>query len=645
MRIFAWLYSIWLSILSLFSRAPTQPIQKEVANLEEMRNRRLAKFSSGTVERTLENQENQLENEKKEEIVEKKEIPEKHNEIVTVEDKKASPVRPKKEQTKKPVAPLKGKAKIPEEQITKLQNSQQLKNSQEIPIKSEEKKQEKSVKEVEADPVKEPEVIPLKNSNLINLEYSGENKNLLSDSTENLVNQFGLFVSRILPKILKFTLEGERGTDSLFYIPNFACAIQNSGEIINETHLDLILLEILELKKNKSNVDYLIECYRDSYSLIRTTKPLEKKEFLNSLNNRLISYFISLFDNNSSFSGNFQANTQNFVTKLSEYQFPTGFLAKLNEELQARGKIQQFYNPVLLQLESFVKQLDFTKQVGSLSNCLAFFTSDPNLIELLVNSPSFLAQIDVNGKVIENYTLLGSFLRFGCSIDERQIAPEALTAYQSFSSLSRPQIQNISNFLMKQLESIQSTVFSSMKSIVKSSPHAKEKLISWFIQAIHSNKDAGKLHYDPAFVSSDSFRCNVSLVLLQFCLPFLHDSSAVRFIPFIFLFISFSLFRLYSRFVNHLFSPFPCLFLPLPSSSSSTREASWFYVVGSLVFSLTIFENWVSGFGQLYFPLLCFPDSLFLIPCGFGGTLFISPFNRKFLQFKYLLMDGCFWID
>src|SRR3990167_3023027 len=131
MRIFAWLYSIWLSILSLFSRAPTQPIQKEVANLEEMRNRRLAKFSSGTVERTLENQENQLENEKKEEIVEKKEIPEKHNEIVTVEDKKASPVRPKKEQTKKP-APLKGKAKIPEEQITKLQNSQQLKNSQEI---------------------------------------------------------------------------------------------------------------------------------------------------------------------------------------------------------------------------------------------------------------------------------------------------------------------------------------------------------------------------------------------------------------------------------------------------------------------------------------------------------------------------------
>ena len=92
-------------------------------------------------------------------------------------------------------------------------------------------------------------------------------------------------------------------------------------------------------------------------------------------------------------------------------------------------------------------------------------------------------------------------------------------------------------------------------------------------------------------------------------------------IPFIFLFISFSLFRLFDVLLVLSQS------LIFPSSSSSTREnTSCFYVF------LTVFENWVSGFGQLYFPLLWFPDSLFLIPCGFGGTLFISPFIGNFFN-------------
>jgi ubiquitin conjugation factor E4 B len=115
-------------------------------------------------------------------------------------------------------------------------------------------------------------------------------------------------------------------------------------------------------------------------------------------------------------------------------------------------------------------------------------------------------------------SILGPFFRFSpFGTDDPKLAEEN---FGMPSQRTRTNVDTVWHSYRLSLRNLHSMLHQITYLIIKSSPDAKEAMLTYFASVITRNEARAKMHIqDSKTVSSDGFMCNIYAVLLKLCDP------------------------------------------------------------------------------------------------------------------------------
>ncbi|KAM0754000.1 hypothetical protein T439DRAFT_298470 [Meredithblackwellia eburnea MCA 4105] len=123
---------------------------------------------------------------------------------------------------------------------------------------------------------------------------------------------------------------------------------------------------------------------------------------------------------------------------------------------------------------------------------------------------------------IEFFSLLGPFLRLSTFPDA---FPGIASAYfPNPIDTPRGNLESAFGSLRGTLRMVQNTLFRSVDNIVRSSPTAREAVLSYLGHVVNANAKRAAMRVDPATVSTHGFVINLHSILLSFATPFMDPS-------------------------------------------------------------------------------------------------------------------------
>lgn len=194
--------------------------------------------------------------------------------------------------------------------------------------------------------------------------------------------------------------------------------------------------------------------------------------------------------------------------------------------------LREVFEPILMELSQTCVQEGILGRnlLPTLDTIQALLQLHPAMISVLLGSP--LWRGPYTAPMICHATLLGSFL--GLGVDPhytkplRELLPHMVTAMEGdvpeddpSSSVSNAQVASAMYALRTALELLVSRLHGLLLFIIKSSPMAKEAVLSWWAWLASINGERLKMHVREETVSDDRLLANMFMVLLRFCGPFL----------------------------------------------------------------------------------------------------------------------------
>ncbi|KAL6940450.1 hypothetical protein ACO0QE_004351 [Hanseniaspora vineae] len=284
---------------------------------------------------------------------------------------------------------------------------------------------------------------------------------------------------------------------------------QDSNKLINDSvvacqdaisNYALILLQLDEFSSYGSQfemVKYIIENLNDcnEFLVAIVHKAIEQEELLTVCNTLFNQYMV--------FIQNDVSSPQNDDLKLS-----------MNDPL--------LYNQVL----NFFEFLCSIKPIGSIITQVDAF--DPLNITSIGKPHSSTSRNDpkVPINLIEQKSLLGTILRLSPLQKNVTVGSyKALAVYEeedlrNNSSIDR-EITQIHETLQLEHNVIINKLFFILNKLFRSGNNTRSQLLNWLGAVLNKNHLRRGDHHDPRKLSSDSFMCNVSILMIKFSLPFL----------------------------------------------------------------------------------------------------------------------------
>ncbi|KAF0531124.1 Ubiquitin conjugation factor E4 [Gigaspora margarita] len=355
----------------------------------------------------------------------------------------------------------------------------------------------------------------------------------------------------IISRVLQITLDkstAEKSENRLIYLDSVVKTLmeENPGMVsfkLSKSVLDSALFARLSIDPNQMSdgdqppqiplFDYLLDSWKRASEIkrsIRASKTLEQSVInervgvIDTLKELIINYvqYVLLYpDDLPQIRNSVELGPNQFVSRLlaefdSSEGLPLDFIKELVNKVDDEG-FDKLFAPALLGYSAQIRTknilgMDYLLPLNSLVTLSEIKPLADKITKLRNwNSPNSTARI------FEVGSLLGPFCKFSVfPTDEPKIAE---SYFANPHTRRQADIDSAMTSLRGAIRGVQQSVFKIFNNIVRSSPSAREAVLSYFAEAIKLNERRAQMQVDPFQVGSDGFLMNLTSVLLYFADP------------------------------------------------------------------------------------------------------------------------------
>ncbi|CDH50642.1 ubiquitin conjugation factor e4 [Lichtheimia corymbifera JMRC:FSU:9682] len=362
--------------------------------------------------------------------------------------------------------------------------------------------------------------------------------------------------NEVLSRILQVTLN----LDTVYkqgrcvYLHGLVSELEEENEPkpyrLSEPLLDRILVARLSIDPNESNdeypedvrndlrvldFDYLLACWKRAHEIKRNTMTRSK-----NLDPAVLQQRLALLDNTKALLISYSGLTIQMPDMFPQIQSPTplgpeqlvprllaepdtaeGLPSEYLVELVARFSddgLDQIIGSALVIISSRLQNMNILDDYKSSLRALTNLCENKTIAGMITSLPEFDPS-HAAAHNIENISLLGPFLSLTAYPDRSSKVAENF--FQNAEERYSADIESCMNGIRATIHNIQRTMFGVINNIVRSSPQAREAVLSYFAHILQLNVKRAQMQVDPLTVASEGFMHNIAAILLSFCEPFM----------------------------------------------------------------------------------------------------------------------------
>ncbi|KAF9194266.1 hypothetical protein BGZ51_000426 [Haplosporangium sp. Z 767] len=364
---------------------------------------------------------------------------------------------------------------------------------------------------------------------------------------------FEAWQNEALSRILLVSLN-ENAAAPMLFLSNLAQELTGENEplVISQASLDRVLVERMSIDPNEESnahllergqlryslFDYLLDCWKRLETVkIQTgrskTLPAnvieERVQTLNMSKSLLVSYaglVLQMPDMFPQMQSATPLGAQQLVERLFADQdtasgIPTEFLNDLATRFKDDG-LENIIQPLISGISARART----------ATILTDWRAPIRALMMLVDIPTIAAVIpqvatwnppNATARQLEIVTALGPFFKTsGFCQDDPSVAELFGTGLKRNKSGASGAFASIRGAV----RGIHTSLFQATNGIIRSSPEAREKMLSYFYSVLGKNERRAQMQVDRATVSGDGYIYNITEVLMQFCDPFLDSNHS-----------------------------------------------------------------------------------------------------------------------
>ncbi|KAI8381300.1 ubiquitin elongating factor core-domain-containing protein [Radiomyces spectabilis] len=196
---------------------------------------------------------------------------------------------------------------------------------------------------------------------------------------------------------------------------------------------------------------------------------------------------------------------------------PVHYLSELVARFEDDG-LDVILGPALETISKNIAQCNILDDFKPYLQSLMLLCENKSVAAALPSMPRF-DPADATPRNLEDVSLLGPFYKLSGYPDS---APKvAERSFQNSETRNDADIEFSKTGLRGSVNNLQRSLFGMTNNIVRSSPKAREHMLSYFAHILRLNDKRAQMQVDPTTVASDGFMHNITAVLLDFCEPFL----------------------------------------------------------------------------------------------------------------------------
>jgi len=131
-----------------------------------------------------------------------------------------------------------------------------------------------------------------------------------------------------------------------------------------------------------------------------------------------------------------------------------------------------------------------------------------------------------SGPALEKQTILGKVFKYGVPFDSQSV----LSQFQNPAKKTIIQLNNTTSSIRRQLKMYQDESFALLKALIHAGPEAKDRVMTWIVDALLVNIGSTAMRPDRSKVSHSQTLLNIGVALMKLCEPFINDPKKSRLI-------------------------------------------------------------------------------------------------------------------
>lgn len=339
------------------------------------------------------------------------------------------------------------------------------------------------------------------------------------------------------------TTSAAAGQDQIF-LPEITNEILTSGgQQWAPHHVDAVLMAVSLLDGRPiSPLRYLAECHvriqTEKKRMIVKSDP-EKLKYLEDASSSILTYFSLIFATPESFphyaalldaEGGSRAPVAREVvsflnTTLLDQPLLSGEVFNNVVEVlvadHGADALSTALAPVFDDLSSHLRSLTITQNFMPLLRALRVLVNNKHAVQTLISLPSWIPRRKKNGKEMEVQSVLGCLFRIA-TLSEIKLPP---TVPRLFVNVNKANEESQLSEARLSLTAAQRSTHEIIMTLLKSSPQARDAVVSWFAETVERNRPRSRFHVDRLTVASDGFMANVVAELLALSGPIMDPAN------------------------------------------------------------------------------------------------------------------------
>lgn len=320
-------------------------------------------------------------------------------------------------------------------------------------------------------------------------------------------------VHRLVSQIFSVTINAkERDRDGFVYLDDLAQSLvkaDGSSGFLEQSHIDLILIECMEHFQAMEGFSYLVKCFKSLLEQEKRASDLVEGDFFEHSRRSITTQFELLIEMHST----------EFLSLLesrpgSSTSVPLQMISELCKQFQE--EFPQMLRPVLQQLALHAMRISLLSSTTlSPHSALLQLSMHPNLVEFMTSEPNWIP-LNVNGRQHQLQSFFGPFLQPTALYEMPDVGE---LYFQNPTKLTLPNVESGFNLIRMQLGNIQDALHQIVLNFFKAGPTGKEGMLKWFSQTLLLNKPRSQLNFNSLSTSTDGFMLNACSLFLKLSEP------------------------------------------------------------------------------------------------------------------------------
>jgi hypothetical protein len=331
---------------------------------------------------------------------------------------------------------------------------------------------------------------------------------------------------------LQITLQKKKGEE--FYLESLSETVEE--KFFTEDMVEIALVERLAAGfYSEDPLFYLLQCYKRLDAEIskernRKDSSFIRISFMEEFRNILLSYFSLILLNDHFFPEKITKGREGplkflpfLLAKIeSSHELPSEFLDQLIKK-SSKYEIENIFTPILVELRTIKKKYTMLDNYQPILHTMIKLTSFHEIVELMVNFPTFISSEHINGNQLENESFLGPF--FQLSTYPIECEPVGTYHFRDVHTLSVKQLQDIKTVLRSEITSFQNCLHKIVYNFLSKKDSGKGPIIKWMARVLDGNKGRAMMNNNINTSSTEGFMSNFCSVMLKLSAPIISNDK------------------------------------------------------------------------------------------------------------------------